>query len=213
MFKKTISTLAATCFFLIPFSLSPFSMTANAAKIYKTVSYYTLSGTTPAQLDKALAHKGPYLKSTGSHHPGATTISFDPRLKLVQNGRYCKVDSVSVDVHAKMSLPRWKQRATTKSIEMALVWDTLSRDIQRHEESHIVIARAHASKIERAVKSLPYRTDCNLLKQDIEKTTYNILTDHENAQRQFDRAEAVNFDHRFINLLVARLQRLEQAKN
>lgn len=207
MFQKTISTLAATCFFLIPFSL-----TAEAAKIYKTVSYYSLSGTTPAQLDKALSSKGPYLKSTGSRHPGATTISFDPRLKLVQDGRYCKVASVSVDVHAKMSLPRWKQRATTKSIEMALVWDTLSRDIQRHEESHIVIARAHATKIERAIKSLPYRTDCNLLKQDIEKTTYNILVDHENAQQVFDRAEAVNFEHRFINLLVGRLQKLEQAK-
>ena len=162
MFKKTISTLAATCFFLIPFS-----GTADAARIYKTVSYYTLSGTTPAQLDKALAHKGPYIKSTGSRHPGATTISFDPRLKLVQDGRYCKVASVSVDVHAKMSLPRWKQRSTTKSIEMALVWDTLSRDIQRHEESHIVIARSHATKIERSVKSLPYRSNCNLLKQDI----------------------------------------------
>lgn len=207
MFKKTISTFAASCFFLMPFSF-----TAEAARIYKTVSYYSLSGTTPAQLDKALSHKGPYVKSTGSHHPGATTISFDPRLKLVQDGRYCKVASVSVDVHARMSLPKWKQRATTKSVEMALVWDTLSRDIQRHEESHIVIARAHASKIERAIKNLPYRTDCNLLKQDIEKTTYNILVDHENAQQVFDRAEAVNFEHRFINLLVGRLKQVEQEK-
>ena len=206
MFKKTISTLAATCFFLMPFS-----STAQAAKIYKIVSYYTLSGTTPAQLDKALTRNGPYLKSTGSHHPGATTISFDPRLKLVKDGRYCKVAAVSVDVHAKMSLPRWKQRSKTKSIEMALVWDTLSRDIKRHEESHIVIARAHATKIERAIKSLPYRTDCDELKQDIEKTTFNILADHDNAQKQFDRAEAVNFDHRFINLLVQRLKQLEQA--
>lgn len=207
MFKKTISTFAASCFFLMPNSL-----TAEAARIYKTVSYYSLSGTTPAQLDKALSHKGPHVKSTGSHHPGATTISFDPRLKLVQDGRYCKVASVSVDVHARMSLPKWKQRATTKSVEMALVWDTLSRDIQRHEESHIVIARAHASKIERAIKNLPYRTDCNLLKQDIEKTTYNILVDHENAQQVFDRAEAVNFEHRFINLLVGRLKQVEREK-
>lgn len=207
MFQKTISTFAASCFFLMPFSL-----TAEAARIYKTVNYYTLSGTTPAQLDKALSLKGPFVKSTGNHHPGATTISFDPRLKLVQDGRYCKVASVNVDVHAKISLPRWKQRATTKSIEMALVWDTLSRDIQRHEESHVVIARAHATEIERAIKSMPYRTDCNLLKQDIEKKTYNILVDHENAQQVFDRAEAVNFEHRFINLLVGRLKQVEQVK-
>ncbi|WP_297322028.1 DUF922 domain-containing protein [uncultured Bartonella sp.] len=208
MFKKAIGTLAAICFLLVPFPL-----TAEAARIYKTVSYYTLSGTTPEQLDKALSHNGPYLKSTASHHPGATTISFDPRLKLVQDGKYCKVASVNVDIHAKMSLPRWKQRASTKSIEMALVWDTLSRDIKRHEESHIVIARAHATKIEHAVKSLPYRSNCNLLKQDIEKTTRNILDDHDNAQKEFDRVEAINFDHRFINLLVQRLKQLEQAKN
>lgn len=208
MFNKVISTLAATCLFLIPFSL-----TAEAARIYKTVRYYTLSGTTPAQLDKALTREGPYLKSTGSHHPGATTISFDPRLKLVQDGKYCKVASVSVDVHAKISLPVWKQRATTKSIEMALVWDTLSRDIKRHEESHIVIARAHATKIERAIKSLPYQTDCNVLKKNIEKTTFGILADHDNAQKEFDRAEAVNFEQRFFNLLVQRLRKLEQTKN
>lgn len=207
MLEKTLSAIA-TAYLL--FAALPNG--AQAAKIYKTVKYYTISGTTAAQLDKALTRKGPYLKSTGQHHPGATTISFDPKLKLVRSGKYCKVDHVNVDVRAKVLLPRWQQRNKTKSVEMAVVWDTLSRDIKRHEESHIVIARAHASEIEHAIQALPYQKDCATLSRNIEKTTLEILKKHDEAQKQFDRVESINFEKRFYNLLIARVNQLQETK-
>lgn len=205
MSTKILGSIAASCFTMLAFSSN-----AEASTIYKNINYYTISGTTPTQLDKALTHKGPYVKNTGMHHPGATTISFKPQLKLIKQGDYCKVATVQVDVYAKMSLPRWKQRATTKSIEMALIWDTLSRDIKRHEESHIVIARAHASKIEQAVRQLPAQRDCDTLRKNIEQTSAEILQSHEDAQKHFDKVEAINFEQRFTNLLKTRIKQLKE---
>ena len=205
MSTKILGSIAASCFAMLAFSSN-----VEASTIYKNINYYTISGTTPTQLDKALTHKGPYVKNTGMHHPGATTISFKPQLKLIKQGDYCKVATVQVDVYAKMSLPRWKQRATTKSVEMALIWDTLSRDIKRHEESHIVIARAHASKIEQAVRQLPAQRDCDTLRKNIEQTSAEILQSHEDAQKHFDKVEAINFEQRFTNLLKTRIKQLKE---
>ena len=205
MSTKILGSIAASCFAMLAFSSN-----VEASTIYKNINYYTISGTTPTQLDKALTRKGPYVKNTGMHHPGATTISFKPQLKLIKQGDYCKVATVQVDVYAKMSLPRWKQRATTKSVEMALIWDTLSRDIKRHEESHIVIARAHASKIEQAVRQLPAQRDCDTLRKNIEQTSAEILQSHEDAQRHFDKVEAINFEQRFTNLLKTRIKQLKE---
>lgn len=205
MSTKILGSIAASCFAMLAFSSN-----VEASTIYKNINYYTISGTTPTQLDKALTRKGPYVKNTGMHHPGATTISFKPQLKLIKQGDYCKVATVQVDVYAKMSLPRWKQRATTKSIEMALIWDTLSRDIKRHEESHIVIARAHASKIEQAVRQLPAQRDCDTLRKNIEQTSAEILQSHEDAQKHFDKVEAINFEQRFTNLLKTRIKQLKE---
>ena len=205
MSTKILGSIAASCFAMLAFSSN-----VEASTIYKNINYYTISGTTPTQLDKALTRKGPYVKNTGMHHPGATTISFKPQLKLIKQGDYCKVATVQVDVYAKMSLPRWKQRATTKSVEMALIWDTLSRDIKRHEESHIVIARAHASKIEQAVRQLPAQRDCDTLRKNIEQTSEEILQSHEEAQKHFDKVEAINFEQRFSVLLKTRIKQLKE---
>lgn len=205
MSTKILGSIAASCFAMLAFSSN-----VEASTIYKNINYYTISGTTPTQLDKALTRKGPYVKNTGMHHPGATTISFKPQLKLIKQGDYCKVATVQVDVYAKMSLPRWKQRATTKSVEMALIWDTLSRDIKRHEESHIVTARAHASKIEQAVRQLPAQRDCDTLRKNIEQTSAEILQSHEDAQKHFDKVEAINFEQRFTNLLKTRIKQLKE---
>ncbi len=76
-----------------------------------------------------------------------------------------------MNVHAKVSLPRWKQRRKA-SPELALIWDTLLQDIRRHEESHIAIARSHASEMEREIRSLRSRAPiAPSLRADIDKVT------------------------------------------
>jgi predicted secreted Zn-dependent protease len=102
---------------------------AEAAAIFREFSYYTVSGKTAADLDKALSRNGPFLKKTGQHHPGAAEIRFDAKVRYGRApGKACKVQDVYVNVHAKVSLPRWKQRRKATP-ELAVIWDTLLQDI------------------------------------------------------------------------------------
>lgn len=189
---------------------SLFAFQANAAQIIRKVNYFTVKGKTAAELDRSLEQSGPLLKSTGKRHPGATKIRFDAKVKYgALPGEACKVQNVYVNVHATVSLPRWKQRHKA-DFDLALIWDTLAQDIKRHEESHIVIARSHASNIEYALRALPSRSDCTLLRADIDKITATILADHDKAQQYYEHVEAVNFDSRFARLLDYRLQQLAQ---
>ncbi|MBC2886669.1 DUF922 domain-containing protein [Ochrobactrum sp. CM-21-5] len=181
---------------------------AEAASIFRQFSYYTVNGKTAADLDKALSRSGPYLKKTGQHHPGAAEIRFDAKVRYGrEQGKACKVQDVYVNVHAKVSLPRWKQRRKA-SPELALIWDTLYQDIRRHEESHIVIARSHASQMEREIRGLHSRKDCATLRTDIDRVTTRIMEAHDKAQQRFDKVETVNFESRFERLLTYRLERM-----
>ncbi|RCW86327.1 DUF922 domain-containing Zn-dependent protease [Phyllobacterium bourgognense] len=187
-------------------ALSMTILPANAATILRKYEYFALNGRTAADLDRELYRRGPILLKTGQRHPGMTKMRFTNRIKYGSNGKTCRVVDANVVVHAQVFLPRWIQRRTAKP-DLALIWDTLSADIKRHEESHIVIARTAAGDMERAIKALPWRSDCTAMKADIDALTTKLMRQHDLAQIQFDRVEAVNFDSRFERLLVFRLQR------
>ncbi len=201
--KKKVLALSAILSLLTP--------QAEAAAIFRKFNYYTVSGKTAADLDKALSRNGPFLKKTGQHHPGAAEIRFDAKVRYGRApGTACKVQDVYVNVHAKVSLPRWKQRRKATP-ELALIWDTLLQDIRRHEESHIVIARSFASEMERKIRGLRTRPDCAVLRADIDKVTARLMEAHDKQQQQFDRVETINFENRFTRLLTYRLERAQQA--
>lgn len=184
---------------------------AEAASIFRQFSYYNVNGKTAADLDKALSRNGPFLKKTGQHHPGAAEIRFDAKVRYGRASRKaCKVQDVYVNVHAKVSLPRWKQRRKATP-ELALIWDTLVQDIRRHEESHIVIARSFASRMEREIRSLRSRTDCSALRADIDNVTSRLMEAHDKEQQRFDRVETINFEDRFTRLLTYRMERSRPA--
>jgi len=184
---------------------------AQAASIFRTFSYYNVNGKTAEDLDKALSRSGPFLKKTGQHHPGAAEIRFDAKVRYgrATGQQACKVQDVYVNVHAKVMLPRWKQRRKAEP-EIALIWDTLYQDIRRHEESHIVIARSHASEMERQIRSLRSRKDCAALRADIDKVTEKLMAAHDKAQQRFDRVETINFERRFERLLTYKLEKMVQ---
>ena len=184
---------------------------AKAASIFREFNYYTVNGKTAADLDRALSRNGPLLKKTGQHHPGAAEIRFDAKVRYGSApGKACKVQGVYVNVHAKVSLPRWRQRRKATP-ELALIWDTLLHDIRRHEESHIVIARSFASEMEREIRGLRTRADCAALRTDIDKVTARLMEAHDKKQLQFDRVETINFEDRFTRLLTYRMERAQQA--
>ncbi len=207
VFRKAILARGAILGATLTAVLAIVPTQADAASIFRQYKYYTIHGRTAAQLDKALSRKGPFLKKTGQHHPGAAEIRFDAKVRYGHApGKACKVQDVYVNVHAKVALPRWAERRKA-SPELAMVWDTLSADIRRHEESHIVIARSHASEMERQIRALRSRPDCAALRVDIDKITTRLMEAHDKEQQRFDRVETLNFEKRFERLLTYRLEK------
>lgn len=181
---------------------------AHAASVAKTYSYFTVGGTTVEEIEKELKRRGPQVKSTGLRHPGATRMEFTSRVGYGEKGGRCSIVSASVTVKANMILPRWNRRSAAAP-DTRLIWDTLSADIKRHEESHVVIAKNHARELEEALKAIPRQRDCAAAQERAKEVTARILARHDEAQDRFDRIEGKTFESRLLRLLQYRIERIE----
>lgn len=184
---------------------------AQAASVVKSYRYFSVGGVTVAEIEKELRRRGPQVKSTGSRHPGATRMEFTSRVGYGERGGRCGVVSAAVTVKAEMILPRWTRRKAAAP-ETRLIWDTLSADIKRHEESHVVIARNHARELEDALKAVPAQRDCAAAQARVKDVTARILAKHDQEQDRFDLIEGKNFESRLARLLQYRIERIESGR-
>lgn len=184
---------------------------AQAANVVKTYSYFNIGGSTLDEIETQLSNNGPHVKSTGHRHPGATRMAFTTRLGFSENAGSCRIVSAAVTVKAKVILPRWK-RPRNADAGVRLFWDTLSSDIRRHEESHIVIARNHARELEQALLASGSQKNCQAAKAQAKAISDKILAKHDRAQAEFDRIEGINFDSRILRLLQYRIERIEAGR-
>lgn len=173
--------------------------------ITKSFSYFPVGGKTAAELDAELARRGPVMKRNGARHPGATRIKWGGSVTYVRRGARCAVGEATVTLSTQIILPRWKNRRRADP-SLALVWDTLSRDIKRHEERHAEIARNHARALERTLTRLPAQADCARMQTRVDRATADAVAAHDADQARFDRVEAKNFDARMMRLLTYRLK-------
>ena len=178
---------------------------AGAASVSKTYSYFTIGGTTLADIEHELATRGPKVNSTGRRHPGATQMEFTSKLGYTEKGGRCRITTAKVNVKAKVILPRWGRRSRADA-DTRLIWDTLSADIKRHEESHVIIAKNHARDLEDALKALGRFKSCAAAAERAKTLTAKILSEHDTAQDRFDYIEGVNFERRLLRLLEYRLE-------
>jgi predicted secreted Zn-dependent protease len=167
--------------------------------VRKTVTYFSIGGKTAADLDREMAAHGPLL-TTGRRHPGATRVTFSGKASYVSEEGRCSIGEARIVLTTKMMLPRWKNR-TKADARMALLWDTLSADIKRHEERHAEIARNHARALEKALQALRPESNCETLKDKVALATTRALEAHDADQKRFDRIEAANFSARMTRLL------------
>lgn len=179
---------------------------APAASLSKTYNYFNIGGRTLEEIQKELDRRGPKLNSTGRRHPGATLMEFNTQVSYGESRGRCRVVDANVELKAKVILPRWRARRGTDG-DTRLIWDTLSADIKRHEESHVVIARTHARELENALKNIYPQRDCNEAAAKAKEVTNRILAKHDAAQAKFDRIEGINFERRLMRLLEYRMER------
>lgn len=176
----------------------------------KTFAYFTIGGKTAEDLDRELSQHGPITKSTGSRHPGATEIKFGGELTYVEQGAKCGVGTVKVTLNTKILLPRWSNRRRTNA-DLALIWDTLSADIKRHEERHAEIARTYARTLDRRLRALRPQANCEKMQKMVAEVTQDVMDAHDKDQMRFDVVESKNFDARMTRLLKNRIQQRKSA--
>lgn len=184
---------------------------AQAANVSKSYSYFTITGKTLEEIEQQLMTRGPEVKNTGGRHPGATQMEFTSRIGYAPVKGGCAIVSAQVGVKAKIILPRWRQNAKA-SQDVKLIWSTLSSDIKRHEESHVVIAKNHAFELEKALKAIGRQRNCQIAAAKAKATSDRVLGAHDRAQEEFDRIEGINFESRIVRLLRYRLERMDAAK-
>jgi predicted secreted Zn-dependent protease len=188
------------------------ALPASAANAAKTYSYFSIGGSTLDEIQNELDRRGPQVKTTGRRHPGATQMEFVSRIGYAKSGNGCSITQAAVTVKAKIILPRWR-RSNRADADVRLVWDTLSADIKRHEESHVVIAKNHAAELERKLRSIPRQPDCKAAQKKAVEATQKVLAKHDRAQVEFDRVEGINFERRILRLLRYRLERMANGQS
>ena len=182
------------------------ALPAEGASLSKTYSYFNIGGNTLEEIQRELDRRGPRLNSTGRRHPGATMMEFNTNVRYGESGNRCRVIDATVRVEARVILPRWRSRRRSDS-HTQLIWDTLSSDIKRHEESHVIIAKNHARDLENALKGMWPQRDCDLAADKVQEITHRIMSNHDEAQARFDRIEGINFERRILRLLEYRMER------
>ena len=189
-------------------ALACLAVSASAETVItKSYTYFNVGGRTAAELDDELARRGPQMKSTGSRHPGATQMKFSGSVTYEESGSRCKVQSARVTLHTKIILPNWTARKRAGQ-GLAIIWDTLSRDIKRHEERHAEIARQYARRLEAGLVALRPRATCADVQVEVTRLSDKLLAEHDRAQMSFDRAEAASFERRMTRMLQFRVDAL-----
>ncbi|CAN7634487.1 DUF922 domain-containing protein [Rhizobium sp. LjRoot30] len=173
--------------------------------ISKSVSYFTIRGTTAEELDHELNRRGPLTKTSGLRHPGATRIKFGGAVTYFEKGGRCRIQEAKITLSTQLILPQWKNRKKAKP-GLAMIWETLSADIKRHEERHAEIARNHARDMERKLMRLGPERSCEALQARVATTSKAAIDSHDRDQARFDRIEAANFEDRMMRLLRHRMK-------
>ncbi|WP_081964206.1 DUF922 domain-containing protein [Hoeflea sp. BAL378] len=168
--------------------------------ISKSYSYFSVSGRTAADLEREFSRLGPLLSGTGTRHAGATRIKLGGSVDYENSDGRCRVTDAKVKLETHLTLPRWKDRKHA-SREMALIWDTMSADIKRHEERHAEIARQYARRLETALEALRPEADCARMQARVDATTKKIVDRHAADQDRFDRVEAASYERRMTRML------------
>lgn len=172
--------------------------------IHKSVTYFSIGGRTASDLDREMMRRGPFSRTTGRRHPGATQIKFNGSATFVRKNGRCVIGGAKVSLSTKLMLPRWTNRKRANR-QMGLIWDTLAADIKRHEERHAEIARTHARELERTILGLSASRDCPSLKARVNRVSQEAMVAHDKDQMRFDKIESANFENRMIRLLKYRL--------
>lgn len=180
---------------------------ALSETLTRSLSYFTIGGVTPLEIEQQLLKLGPQINGSSTRHPGATRMEFTSRIVYAKLPGDCRISQATVAIKATVTLPRWRRKASA-DVGSRLFWDALSTDIVRHEEAHLVIARNFARQLERGLVDLRGEANCTEMATTAQALQDRILSRHDAEQQRFDRIEAKSLDRRLLAKLKRRIDQM-----
>ena len=169
----------------VPFLLALLAACSSTGSSVK-VDYYSIGGRSIAGIDREIKRRGPRIGGTG-HAVAVARIRIQPRYATLASGGRCSTRNVKVDVNARVTLPRWRNRRQANR-ELAAAWDNIDRYTRLHEAVHVAIAFRYARDLEKSIAALTAPT-CARLQEDVSTLVTARLDAHDRAQRKFDTDE------------------------
>lgn len=170
--------------FIILSCLAATACTSTQSRV--STSYYVISGSTGADLDREIGDKGPL----EGHALASAAIKFVPvTVRFEQGEDGCKFTKATFRVDADITLPRWRQHVVSSDESLKTAWRNLSAYARAHEEVHVRIAETYAVKLGEALMEIPAKKDCDALQTTARKVVDKVQRDHDKEQNRFDAAE------------------------
>lgn len=151
-----------------------------------TTEYYLVSGDTSEAIDRDLRRKGPMR----GHALAVAAIRFKPvsvQQEMTDEG--CVFKQALFRVEANITLPQWKERATSRDRQLRNAWDALASYARAHEDQHVRIAERYATVLGETIEALPAQSTCEELDRSAKRVVERVGREHDEAQLAFDRAE------------------------
>lgn len=158
-----------------------------------STGYYDVSGSTGKALDNSIARNGPMRGDAFA----ATQLTIIPvSIVPLTTAEGCKVRSAKFRLNAKVTMPRWKDRAGA-SDSLQEGFDMFSDYARAHENVHVKIGEAAAREMEKEVLAIAPQKDCATLEKKVTAVLTKVQAKHHKTQLAFDAAE----DRRIRKLL------------
>ena len=168
---------------------------ATAGSLEQKTRYFAVRGSTLSELDDSLSRAGPVIEQTGRRHPGATSVKFDGEVTYKRVPEGCAVKDATISLALDITLPKWARPKRVDS-RTALIWQTLEKDITRHERRHAEIAINFQKRMESALRNLRPERDCATMERMANTVMSRYLAEHERKQIEFDTIEGREVDFR-----------------
>lgn len=189
--RKTILGIWIAAFTIFSNPLSPISHSQARVILKEKVKYYTVSGSTGAELYKSMVKNGPDHGGTKRNVLASTAFkfNFENDVFTIRRNR-CILTNLDIVVDVTYTYPRWRG-SKSASAETRKAWKKFEKVAILHEKQHVKITRKFAKDYESALKKSRRKASENCAKQSVGemfRTTYQIRK-HERLHKRFDRRD------------------------
>lgn len=171
--------------------LAPISQLHAKVILNEKVKYYTVTGSTGAELYRSMVKNGPDHGGAKRNVLASTSFkfNFENDVFTIRRNR-CILSNLDIVVDVTYTYPRWIG-SKNASAETRRAWRNFEKIAVLHEKEHVKITKKFAKDYEKALKKSRRKASDDCAKQSVGelfRTSYQIRK-HERLHKRFDRKD------------------------